>query len=223
MIEELNVYANGMNANAEVIGWLNTTGKKNIPKYNMQELEHIIDYLVSSAAPSRLQKMSFVDAKRKADEWSKAQQKKGRNLTDSADDIERFIKFKSGSCIVLLKTDKAYKREGFLMSHCLGGYSPKSDVLIYSYRDKDNMPHATFEVRKNDKEVIQIKGKGNGTIHPKYVSPILIFLKKLGMDIRPSDMVNLGYHHIDKCHLDYLRKSKAFEQIAIIGGEPYAY
>jgi hypothetical protein len=109
------------------------------------------------------------------------------------------------------------------MSHCVGGYTLTNDCLIYSYRDSKNMPHATFEVRKSNNEIIQIKGKGNGAIHPKYIDPILEFLKAIGMDIRPSDMINLGYHHIQKDHLEYLNKSKARDQIVIICGEAYAF
>jgi PcfJ-like protein len=225
MIEELKNYANGMNANAEVLSWLDTTGKKAIEKRGatILDMEHVLDYLVSPAAPNRLQKMAYVDALRKAEEWSKQNQKKGRDLTDSDDDIKGIFKFKDGSRIVKLKTKKALQREGFLMSHCVGGYTLSDSCQIYSYRDSKNMPHATFEVKKSGKEIVQIKGKGNGAIHPKYIKPILTFLKKIGMDIRPNDMKNLGYYHLPKEHLEYLNKTKAKDQITEIGGEYYAF
>jgi hypothetical protein len=225
MIEDLQNYANGIAANVEVISWLNTTGKKAIEKRGatISELEHILDFFVSGAAPNRLQKMAYVDAKRKAEEWSKRNQKKGRDLVDSKDDIETIHKFKDGSAIVKLKTKTALQREGFLMSHCVGGYQLSNECQIYSYRDKKNMPHATFEVRRSGKEITQIKGKGNGAIHPNYIKPILVFLKKIGIEVRPSDMVNLGYYHIHKDHLKYLMKTKAKEQITVIGGESYAF
>jgi hypothetical protein len=85
------------------------------------------------------------------------------------------------------------------------------------------MPHATFEVRKNGGEIVQIKGKGNGPIHPKYIHTILAFLKTVGMEIRPNDMQNLGYHHIHKDHIDFLKKSEAWAQVTIISGEAYAH
>lgn len=231
MIEQLEAYAKHINANDEVISWLRTTGKKALMKkfFNLQdgttELEHILDFLVSSEAPSRLQKMSILDAKRKADEWSKSNQRKGRNLIDTGDDIELIHDFFDGTKIVRLKTKKAFQREGFMMSHCAGGYSPDSkDCHIYSYRDKDNMPHATFEVRKENNEILQIKGKGNGAIHPKYIHPILAFLKTIGMEIRPNDMVNLGYHHLHKDHIEFLKKiPEAWKQVAVISGEHYAF
>lgn len=225
MTEGLEQYAKHLNANDEVLCWLRTAGKKAINKKTVteSEMEHIIDFLVSSAAPERLQKMSVTDAKRKAKEWSEKNQKKGKNLSDSDDDIETIHDFLDGTRIVKLKTKKAFQREGFLMSHCAGGYNPDSkDCLIYSYRDSKNMPHATFEVRKNNNEIVQIKGKGNGSIHPKYIHPILAFLKTIGMEIRPNDMQNLGYYHVDKSHLEFLKTTEAWSQVTMINGEAYA-
>lgn len=233
MLEQLEVYAKHLNANSEVLGWLRTTGAKALKTSFLKlqtricesDMEHILDFLVSSAAPPRLQKMSFADAKRKASEWSKTQQKKGKNLTDSEEDIETIHDFLDGTRIVRLKTKTALQREGFLMGHCVGGYSVENkNQHIYSYRDVKNMPHATFEVQKQNNEILQIKGKGNGVIHPKYIHPILAFLKAIGMNIRPSDMVNLGYHHVDKTHLPFLESIVgAKKQIVVIHGEAYAF
>jgi hypothetical protein len=109
------------------------------------------------------------------------------------------------------------------MSHCLGGYSARKDYDIYSLRDKNNKPHATFEVSKKDKDILQIKGKGNGPIHPKYIHRVLAFLKKLGMDIRESEMVNLGYYYIPETHLKFVREKFKSEEIVEINGSPYAF
>ena len=229
MIEQLEEYAKHLNASDEVLSWLRTTGKKRAKDksiaWDPSEIEHILDFLVSSAAPTRLQKMSYVDAKRKAKEWSEANQKKGRNLVDGPEDIETIHDFKDGSKIIRLKTKAALQREGFLMSHCAGGYDPdRENCHIYSYRDADNMPHATFEVQKGNGEIVQIKGKGNGPIHPKYIHPILAFLKAIGMEVRPNDMQNLGYYHIHKQHTEFLKNIPgAWEQVTEIGGEIYAF
>lgn len=218
-------YAESLMAKTEVIEWLKTTGKSaiNKKKASDEDLEHIVDWLVSGRAPSRLRRMSFLDAKRMADEWTRANQKKGRGLVDSDEDIEMVHDFLDGTKIVKLLTKKAYQREGFLMSHCVGGYSISNDVHIYSYRDEDNMPHATFEVQKRSNEIVQIKGKGNGSIHPKYVHPILAFLKTIGMDISHNEMKYLGYYYIHKDHISFLKISDAWKQVTIINGEYYSY
>lgn len=227
MLEQLEIYASHLNASEEVLTWLRTAGKNALKKNSIQisEMEHVLDYLVSSLAPTRLQKMSIKDAKRKADEWTKSNQKKGRGLVDGDEDIETIHDFLDGTKIVKLKTKKAFQREGFFMGHCVGGYNPDNENChIYSYRDSKNEPHATFEVSKSDNEIVQIKGKGNGPIHPKYIHPILAFLKAVGMDIRPSDMVNLGYYHLDKVHLEFLKQYRgANEQLVMISGEAYAF
>jgi hypothetical protein len=226
MLESLVNYAKGMSANDEVIFWVTSVGKSALVKRKvlLSELEHIIDYLVSGAAPTRLRKLNYIDAKRKADDWTKANQKKGRHLKDQNEDTEMIHDFLDGTSIVRLKTKQAFQREGFLMNHCVGGYSAEDkNCLIYSYRDSKNIPHATFEVRKSDGVINQIKGKGNGPIHPKYIHPILAFLKSIGMEIRPNDMQNLGYYHLAKDHLEYLKQSDcAWAQVTMINGEAYA-
>lgn len=220
------LYAHSLNVSDEILSWLNTAGKKayGTKKVSESDLEHIIDFFNSTAAPKRLQKMSISDAKRLAKKWSEKNQKKGRNLVDGPDDIETIHDFLDGTKIVKLKSKKAYQREGFFMGHCVGGYSVSDDVHIYSYRDKKNEPHATFEVQKRSNEIVQIKGKGNGAIHPRYIHPILAFLKSIGMDIRPSDMQNLGYYHLEKEHLEFLKNfPEAQKQITMINGEAYAF
>ena len=70
---------------------------------------------------------------------------------------------------------------------------------------------------------MQIKGKGNGAIHPKYIHPILAFLKSINLDIRPTDMVNLGYYHIPKDHLEIIKLFDGLDkQVVVINGESYA-
>jgi len=192
-------YVKAIGARQEVVEWCSTilaAKQKRLKRPLAQsEVEHIIDYLASDAAPQRLRKMSYEQAKLAAEKWTKAQQKKGRHLVDTADDIETVHDFLDGTHIVKLLTKKAYQREGFFMAHCVGGYNPSS-TTVYSYRDKNNEPHATFEVSKSGDQIVQIKGKGNGAIHPKYIHPILAFLRTIKFEIRPDDMVNLGYQYV---------------------------
>ena len=198
-MESLLAYANSLMASTDILWWLENVAKKYIKSGVITEsqVEHIIDWMASGDAPKRLQRMSLKDAQRLSVAWMNANKKKGADLTDSSKDIKNFMKFKDGSRIV--------KREGNLMSHCLGGYDIRKDFDIYSLRDEKNLPHATFEVAKDQKEFLQIKGKGNGPIHPKYIDRVLAFLKKLGFDLRPTDMVNLGYYRVDPVHLDLVK------------------
>lgn len=227
MLDEYLKYATGMGANGEVLAWVNqilgaAVRKQRAPAQT--DVEHIIDFLVSDKAPMRLQKMSIEQAKISAHQWSKTNQKKGRNLIDGNADIKLIHEYPDGSRIVKLLSTDSYKREGYLMRHCLGGYSPKADTEIYSYRDSKNEPHATFEVQKKGNEVTQIKGKGNGAIHPSYIMPILDFLTSIGQKPRPSEMKNLGYYHIDECHHEFVKSIIGAEKWLItIHGELYAH
>lgn len=220
-------YVSALGGNAEVAEWIGTVLEKYAKRARLDqsETEHVLDYLLSDAAPKRLRRMSYEQARVAAEQWSKANQKRGRNLTDGPSDLETLHAFDDGSRIVRLLTKNAYQREGFLMSHCVGGYNPASaDVHIYSYRDKKNVPHATFEVRKNDNQIVQLKGKGNGSIHPRYIRPILTFLEKVGVPVRKSEMANLGYHHVSDDVLGFLDLIKgAREQVQEIGGEKYLF
>lgn len=223
-METLFEYAKSVNSNEEIIQWLTIVAKKALKENNgsVSELEHVIDWMNSSDAPKRLQKMSIKDAKRLSGEWMERNKVKGKNLKDSDDDVKEFMSFEDGSKIVKLLTKRSFEREGYLMSHCLGGYSLRSGYDIYSLRDNKNQPHATFEVAKNNEDILQVKGKGNGPIHPKYIHRVLDFLKELGMKIRTSEMANLGYYHIHKDHLDFVRsKIRKPDTLVELGGDFY--
>lgn len=227
MIDEYLNYANGLGAREEVILWINQILSSSIKKKkapNQSSIEHILDYLISDAAPKRLLKMSVEQAKVQSDKWSNNNQKKGRNLLDTDKDIQSIHQYPDGSGIVKLLSKTSYQREGHLMGHCLGGYSPRADIEIYSYRDSKNNPHATFEVQKQGNSITQIKGKGNGPIHPRYIMPILDFLTSIGQVPRPSEMKNLGYYHIHKAHHEFLKSIVGSEKnLVFIHGEMYAH
>jgi hypothetical protein len=226
-MDKYKLYAIGFGGNSEqALLWINTVLKNYLKKHreDQSEIEHIIDYLVSDKAPKRLGRMSYKEAKVNAKKWTDASQKKGRGLKDSSEDIEVVHDFFDGYKIVKLLTKKAFQREGSAMSHCLAGYGVGDGVEIYSYRDAKNMPHATFEVRKEGGEILQIKGKGNGSIHPKYITPILSFLDLVGQTVRPSEMKNLGYHHVPKDMVPMFNLIKgASEKMKTIKNEHYFF
>ena len=190
-MEQFLNYARHIEADEFIQAWVKTTLKKHLEKnpVSTEEVEHILDYLVQSG--KKVSKMSYASAKKLADDWMKTQQKKGNGIIEKPEDTELVIDFKDGFKIVKLLGKNAYKREGFLMSHCVASYYGK-DVEIFSLRDKDNMPHCTMEKDQ------QIKGKGNGDIHPKYVDYVVKFLEHVGMTVGDSEMKHLGYINIEK-------------------------
>jgi len=202
MTENYRNYAKHLNANEFVIKWIDTVlgsylekSKKDIPT---EEVEHIIDYLIQ--ADKKISRMSYADAKTNASKWTKSLQKKGEHIEESKEDTEIVLDFKDGFKIVKLIGKNAYEREGYLMRHCVASYFGK-DVEIYSLRDKDNMPHCTMEKDR------QVKGKGNGDIHPKYVGYVVKFLEHIGMTVGDSEMKHLGYVNIEKIKDDIDIKS----------------
>lgn len=191
--------------NQEIVAWLNTTFKaaiKKDPTITQENCEHIIDYLKSSKAPKRLRKMSYKQAYRKADEWTKALQKKGAHIVETEEDIKVIYTWKSGMRLVRLVGENAFKREGYLMRHCVASYYGDSSLTIYSLRDSNNDPHCTIEVMEDVEHIQQIKGKGNGPIHPKYVEYVIDSLERLGKTVYEPELKYLGYK---PCSEDYWR------------------
>ena len=172
----------------EVSDWVNSNLKNYLEKNpeNQTEIEHILDFLLSESSPQKLKKMSYEEAKKGAEKWTKSLQKKGE-LKEKRGAVKTLKKWSNGYRVVKLKTKESYEREGKLMGHCVASYFGKDDE-IYSLRDEKNFPHATFS-RKSQ----QIKGKGNGKLIPKYVKYVVEFLEFLGMEVRDSEMKNLGY------------------------------
>jgi len=202
----LNNYLNQALRN-EVKLWISHNLKNYLNKHpeNTNEIEHIIDYLNSDVAPTRLQKMSYKQAQANSDKWLKTQIKKGRTIDEKEADLEVFMEFASGFKIVKLVGESAYKKEGFLMGHCVASYFDRTDSSIYSLRDSQNNPHATVELRYQNSDIYQVKGKGNGAIHPAYINYLLEFFAKVNLEVRSSELYNLGYKHLDQETFDLIQ------------------
>ena len=223
-IEKYSEYAKHIGADEHIQKWVTTTLSNYLEKNQVEteEVEHILDYLVM--ANKRVSKMSYIQAKEGAEKWLKAQIKKGNAINELPEDVETVLDFGDGFRVVKLVGENAYKREGFLMSHCVASYYGH-DVEVYSLRDSNNMPHATMEKDQ------QIKGKGNGDIHPKYIDYVVKFLEHVGMSVGDSEMKHLGYINISKwknelsketiakCYGDYIQKD---EQLIGKDGEEFA-
>ena len=154
------------------------------------QVEHVIDYMLSDKAPKRTERATWEQMVKNTEKWTKSLAKKGKNSgEETEEDIKIILDYGDGFKIVQLISPKSYEREGFLMSHCVASYAEKG-VDVYSLRDAENMPHCTIEKDQ------QIKGKGNGSIHPKYIDYIVRFLEFSGMEVRDSEMENLGYQKV---------------------------
>ena len=199
----------------EVKNWINTTLKKYLSKNEekMGEVEHILDFLNSDQAPVRLRKMSYAQAKDGAAKWMRTLTKRGKNIDENEkEDYKTVKRFRDGFSLVLLISKKSYEREGNLMKHCVSSYYGKPSK-IYSLRDADNMPHCTFEVLKDGDQIQQLKGKGNGHIHPKYIQKVMTILKYFKLEVRDSEMENLGYSKLDDGELKWVKTN--FEGIKL--------
>lgn len=196
MIEQLINYAEGNN---EVIEFINNQIQARIKKgksVSQGEAEHIIDYLRSEQAPKKLRKASYKDMKRKAEEWLESQKKKGAGVVETEEDVKIIRVFDNGYRFVQLVSKAAFQREGNLMGHCVGSYHGRDGCEIYSLRDNENVPHCTLELLRSNGSINQLKGKGNGPIHPKYISYVIDMCKELGMEIRESELKYLGYSQL---------------------------
>ena len=189
-MKTLKDYAEFMQCHPDVTTWIDNVLSKQ--EVTQQEAEHIIDYLASDKRPKRISRMSFEQAKDKAGKWVKSMNKKASHIKETEADIEVVLDLSDGFKFVRLVGENAYKREGFLMRHCVESYYGKEDE-IYSLRDKNNEPHCTVS-----KQSEQIKGKGNGCINPKYIKYVVEFLNYLDIDVRDSEMLNLGYINVEE-------------------------
>lgn len=211
--------------NPEIQLWIKTAlnsylNKKNNPE-NQGEIEHIIDYMTSDAAPKRLLKMSYAQAKVSADKWTRALQKRGKHIDDSAE-IQVIKKYKDGFKLIKLVGRSSFEREGKLMAHCVASYYGR-DCEVYSLRDSKNMPHCTFEVRREDSLINQIRGKGNGSIHPKYIKKVLSILKYFNLDVCDEEMANLGYIYLDPHEVDLIKTHLKDETIFKYKNQSYLF
>lgn len=189
---------------SEVKNWIN----KNLANYlknnpeSVGEIEHIIDYFkarekwcVDRNKSFNLIKMSYEQAVKLSNQWVSTLKKKGKDIVETESDVETIIDFNNGVRLVKLVGKSAFAREGHLMSHCVASYYGNDKVCVYSLRDKKNEPHCTIEIVKNG-DVNQIKGKGNGDIHPRYIKYVIKILEHFNKDIRTSELTYLGYDEV---------------------------
>ncbi len=107
-------------------------------------------------------------------------------------EIISFIDNKSK--IVLLSSQDALRYEGEKMGHCLTSDKCISEYLktttqIYSFRNFNNNPYVTIEVRNN--KIAQCKGRQDKPPIKKYIPYIQDFIKAMGFELN-GDFFNVG-------------------------------
>ena len=189
----------------------------------LSEVEHILDYIKNSQDED-IQNCSYLRLAKRAKRWMRENQDIATGIVETEKDIEILHKCDHSKLkIVRLLTKNACLREGKLMNHCVGGYNPKESTL-YSLRDSNNYPHATIEVSKSGNEVQQVKGKGNGSIHPKYIYALLHFFEKiLNLPVRDSEMINLGYIKLNKDEWNFLEDNFSNIKSCTFNNSRYLY
>jgi len=208
----------------EVKLWINHNLANYLKKEqeNISDIEHIIDFLNSDKAPTRLKKMSYTQAKEGSEKWQKTLVKQARNIIESDDDVEVIIDFDNGTKFVQLTGKSAFLREGKLMGHCVASYYGKEGVKVYSLRDSKNNPHCTLEV-VGENNVQQIKGKGNGSIHPNYIKYIIRILQKFDIPVRGSELKNLGYDDLPEDYVSFLETNFTGIKYITFDNKKYVY
>ncbi len=120
-------------------------------------------------------------------QWLREQKAKYHTRgSEEGKDIKTLFEYDDGYKWQQMLTKDACEREGSYMQHCVGGYNPKSNIII-SLRDKNNEPHVTLELKEGQLvnpetghgavEIHQIKGKSN-SMPTKYKDYILRFINQ---------------------------------------------
>ena len=155
------------------------------------EIDHVIDFLKSKYNHKKSINFSYEEALRKTSEWTDSLNKKNKKLKESGK-VKIIHKFSKGFNLVRLLDPTSRKWEGLHMGHCVASDCYNNHDGLYSLRDKNNIPKCTIEIY--EERVKQIKGKGNGSVSPKYVDMIIKSLSILNAEIETYDLGNLGYY-----------------------------
>ena len=115
-------------------------------------------------------------------------------------DTELAHEFPDGFKILQLLTTPALDEESKLMKHCLGNGSYDSELLrrqikVFSLRDPDGIPHATFHVDTTTKEIKQCRGKQNAAPVDKYFPYLRAFFELRHLKIPANEcMIGIIQH-----------------------------
>jgi hypothetical protein len=118
----------------------------------------------------------------KAMERTKVEEK----LHESEQDKTLIHRYSNGFSWWMLKSPRALRNESNHMGHCVGNENlsygrrvAEGEIQIMSLRDASNEPHVTIEYLPAPARLVQLKGKANKGVAPKYRSACIGFLKNM--------------------------------------------
>jgi hypothetical protein len=127
---------------------------------------HFIDWILAKeVSGNSLLKMSVEQVMEKIKDWTEEIVKEKERqllLKEEENDLKTSVEVwkKDDYRFVRLESREAYAREGRLMHHCVGGYWGRAGSIIYSLRDKKNIPLVTVEI-SDKKKLLSFKAFGN--------------------------------------------------------------
>ena len=183
--------------------WLKTALERGDEVYSldlspreMETISHWLDYL--NTVEGDVSRISIPQLQKKVKEWEESFAKQKANEEDG---IELVHEYPDGFSWVNVFGKDSLNREGKLMNHCVGSYYNQvksGGTSIYSLRDKNNKPHCTIELSRN--EIQQIKGNSNSLVKEQYRKYVIDFLKKKYVKFKgvvPGELHNINLIQID--------------------------
>lgn len=170
--------------------WIDTVLKNYLSKNTPpeEEVSHILDWLSRSEEKISL-RMSYPQAKLKAEVWTKRLNKKNAKEKGVCEIV---FTTKGGLNLTHLKDFEALSWEGKVMHHCVASY--KNHPGIFSLRRGEESV-ATIEV--NEGKIIQVRGKENRRLSPEEAKEAWEALNFMQLYIPREEALNLGFIELD--------------------------
>jgi 2'-5' RNA ligase len=133
-------------------GWPHASDSRENGGYS---LNHLADWFKSDSLTRKgidIMQLNAQQVRDKLNEWdeelaSKMEEEQGNALTEGGEVVHQWD---DGWTVRRLTEPEHLEAEGDAMGHCVGGYADmvqQGETLIYSLRDPQGKPHATWEVR----------------------------------------------------------------------------
>ena len=145
----------------------------------------VLDYmtdLIAAKPDTNVASIGFDVAEARSIKWHADMAKNAEKVNPIAEDGAVIVKdYGNGWTWRKLVGKECLINEGEAMGHCVGrfGYYERiirAKVDIFSLRGPDNSPHVTIEANMATMRVVQIKGRANQDVVPKYLPMVRSFL-----------------------------------------------